>query len=125
MSLPDNYKYSKDHEWVLFKDGEATVGITDFAQGELGEVVFVELPEVGKELSKGSAACVVESTKAASDVYTPIGGTVAEVNSPLVDAPAKINESPYSDGWLFKLTGVDEDEVNGLMDASAYEEFLG
>jgi glycine cleavage system H protein len=118
--------YSKDHEWVsVGADGLATIGITDHAQQALGDIVFVELPEPGRNVAKGEACAVVESVKAASDVYAPLAGTVAEVNQTIVDEPAKVNAEAEADGWFFKLRLEDPASVTELMDRAAYDEFLG
>ena len=116
--------FTEDHEWIEL-DGEiGTVGITDYAQGQLGDIVFVDVPEEGKELTKGDEAAVVESVKAASDVYTPVSGTVIEGNAALAETPALVNEDPEGDGWFFKLTLTDTSELDGLMDEGAYEAFV-
>ncbi|OQW45217.1 MAG: glycine cleavage system protein H [Proteobacteria bacterium SG_bin6] len=116
--------YTEDHEWIEL-DGEiGTVGITDYAQGQLGDIVFVEVPDEGKSLSKGDEAAVVESVKAASDVYSPVSGTVVEGNAALADQPALVNEDPEGEGWFFKLTLSDTGELEGLMDEAAYEAFV-
>ena len=116
--------FTEDHEWVEL-DGEiGTVGITEYAQGQLGDIVFVDVPEEGKELTKGDEAAVVESVKAASDVYTPVSGTVIEGNAALTDTPGLVNEDPEGDGWFFKLTLTDTSELDGLMDETAYEAFV-
>lgn len=117
-------KYSKDHEWVRVADGVATVGISDYAQGALGDVVFVELPDSGRALKKGAEAAVVESVKAASEVYAPVSGTVTAVNEALGDKPDLVNEAAEGDGWFFKLKLDDESELDGLMDADAYRAYL-
>jgi len=115
-------KYTKSHEWVRDEgDGTFTIGITDHAQELLGDLVFVELPEVGSELTAGDACCVVESVKAASDVYMPISGEILEVNELLADTPEIINDSAFDDGWLFKVQPSAEVELEDLMDADAYE----
>lgn len=124
MQLPSERYYSKDHEWVLLDGDTATIGITEFAQSELGEIVFVELPEAGKEVAAGDTLCVVESTKAASDVYSPIAGVVKEANAALEDAPDQVNEAPYEGGWMVVLEQVDNAEVEALMNAAAYEDYL-
>ena len=124
MSLPKNYKYTKDHEWVLLEGNSATVGITEFAQSELGELVFIDLPSAGKAVKQGDTFCVVESTKAASDVYAPISGTVQSANQSLSDQPTLINSAPYTDGWIAKLSAVSEAEVAGLLSPEQYEELL-
>lgn len=115
--------FTEDHEWVDVDGDTGTVGISDYAQGQLGDIVFVEIPDEGKELTKGDDAAVVESVKAASDVYTPVSGTVIETNDELADAPALVNEDAEGDGWLFKLTLTDSSELDGLMDESAYAAF--
>ena len=115
--------YTKEHEWVRVEGDVATVGITDFAQGQLGDVVFVEVPEAGKQLSQGGEAAVVESVKAASDVYSPVAGTVVEGNQALVEDPALVNSDPEGEGWFFKLTLSDTHDLNDLMNADQYREF--
>lgn len=116
--------FTEDHEW-LDVDGEtATVGITDYAQSQLGDIVFVETPEEGKTVSKGDDAAVVESVKAASDVYSPVSGTVVEVNSSLTDKPETINEDAYGDGWMFVVELSNKEEINDLLDPDAYAEVL-
>ncbi len=113
-------KYTKDHEWVRLEGGVATIGITDHAQTALGDVVFVELPEAGREVAAEEAVAVVESVKAASDIYAPISGTVAAVNEALVDDPALVNRAPMGEGWFFTITPKDPSELGRLMDADAY-----
>jgi len=121
-NIPEDRKYTKEHEWVLDNgDGTVTVGITDHAQDALGDLVFVELPEVGRQLQSAEACAVVESVKAASDIYSPIDGKVTEVNETLGDAPETINEDPYSAGWIFKLRVSDASQLSELLDATAYE----
>jgi glycine cleavage system H protein len=115
--------YSKEHEWIRVEGDEATVGITDFAQGQLGDIVFVEVPEAGKQVVKGGEAAVVESVKAASDVYAPVSGEVTEGNQALVDDPALVNSDPEGEGWFFRLRLSDPAELDGLMDADAYKSF--
>jgi glycine cleavage system H protein len=115
--------FTEDHEWVDVDGDTGTVGITDYAQGQLGDIVFVDLPEEGKELSKGDDAAVVESVKAASDVYSPVSGTIIETNSDLADTPGLVNEDADGDGWFFKLTLSDTSELDGLMDEVAYDAF--
>ena len=124
MKIPEQLRYTKDHEWIDTDGKIGRVGITDFAQDELGEIVFVELPEVGTQLTKGDTLCVVESTKAASDVYAPVSGTVKEVNAALLDAPDEINSSPYEKGWIAVLENIEEDELGELLDSSDYEELI-
>lgn len=115
--------FTDEHEWIDVDGDTATVGITDYAQGQLGDIVFVELPQVGGEVAKGKDAAVVESVKAASDVYAPITGEVTEANASLEDDPALVNSSPEDEGWFFKLTIADKSELDGLMDAAAYKSF--
>ena len=122
MSVPQNLFYAKTHEWVSLDDGIATVGITDFAQSQLSDLTFVELPEVGVEFSAGDEIAVVESVKAAADVYAPIAGEVVEVNSDLEDSPELINKDAFGTGWLFKLKVVDKSDVDNLLDPESYEE---
>ena len=120
-NLPTNLRYAKSHEWVLdHEDGTVTVGITDHAQEALGDVVFVELPEVGQELSKGKEFGVIESVKAASDLYSPVDGEVIEVNDALEDAPETVNDAPYEGGWIMKVR-LNEQAFNDLLDADAYQ----
>ena len=115
--------YTKDHEWVRIEGDTATVGITDYAQGQLGDVVFVEVPEAGKQLSRGGEAAVVESVKAASDVYSPVGGEVIEGNQALVDDPSLVNSDPEGEGWFFRIRLADTHDVNELMSAEQYREY--
>ncbi|MDE1467608.1 glycine cleavage system protein GcvH [Aurantiacibacter sp. D1-12] len=115
--------FTEEHEWVDVEGDTATVGITDYAQEQLGDVVFVEVPQAGADLTKGGDAAVVESVKAASDVYSPIAGTVVEGNAALEGEPELVNSSPEADGWFFKLTIADKGELEGLMDAAAYRAF--
>jgi glycine cleavage system H protein len=120
--IPLELKYTKSHEWVRNEDdGTVTIGITDHAQQLLGDLVFVELPEVGTEMAAEDAACVVESVKAASDVYMPISGEVVAVNENLADAPETINDSPYDDGWLIRVKLSNPDELEDLMDSDSYD----
>jgi len=121
-SIPANLRYADSHEWVLDNgDGSVTIGITDHAQEALGDVVFVELPEVGKTLAVGDEFGVIESVKAASDLYAPIAGEVLEVNEALEDAPETVNEAPYADGWIMKVRLADAAALDALMDADAYK----
>ncbi|UYG01605.1 MULTISPECIES: glycine cleavage system protein GcvH [unclassified Halomonas] len=123
-NLPSNLRYAKSHEWVLDnEDGTVTVGITDHAQKALGDVVFVELPDVGQTLSKGDEFGVIESVKAASDLYAPVNGEVVEVNEALDDAPETVNEAPYEGGWIMKVR-LDDTGLDGLLDADAYQATL-
>lgn len=123
MSM-DGLRYSKDHEWIRVEGGIGTVGISAFAQEQLGDVVFVELPEVGKKLAKGAEAATVESVKAASEVYAPASGEVVEVNRALADDPALVNRDPTGKGWFLKLRLSDPSELDGLMDEAAYKAFV-
>ncbi|MHB0775574.1 glycine cleavage system protein GcvH [Halomonas sp. WWR20] len=119
--IPANLRYTDSHEWVLDNgDGTVTIGITDHAQEALGDVVFVELPEVGRELDAGEEFGVIESVKAASDLYAPLAGEIIEVNEALEDTPETVNDSPYDDGWLAKLKLADTDDLETLLDAEAY-----
>lgn len=122
MDLPRNLRYTKSHEWASEpEDGVVTVGITDFAQDQLGDVVFVELPEVGEHVDAEQPVAVVESVKTASDIYAPVSGTIKAVNEDLDSSPENINTSPYGDGWIFRLEVDDPSELESLLDASAYE----
>lgn len=123
-NVPSSLRYTKDHEWVLVEGDQATIGITDFAQSELGDLVFVDLPAAGKSVTPGATICVVESTKAASDVYAPISGTVVAVNEVLKDSPDLVNKDAFGQGWLVRLSGIKSAEVDALMTAGAYQAFL-
>jgi glycine cleavage system H protein len=125
MEFPAELKYTKDHEWVRIEGSVVVVGITEFAQSELGDLVFVDLPAKGKSVAEHGVLCVVESTKAASDVYCPLNGTVEEVNAALNDDPSLINRAPYTDGWIVKLSGFSADAVAGLMSAEEYQKLVG
>ncbi len=121
---PGDLRYSKSHEWVRANDdGTVTIGITDHAQEQLGDLVYIEVPEAGRELEVEEACAVVESVKAASDVYAPLAGTVVEANEDLVDAPEAVNRDAYGDGWLMKIKPADSEALYALMDADAYQEF--
>ncbi len=124
MEFPEDLKFSKEHEWVLVEGGVATVGITDYAQDQLGDIVFVELPAVGDKVSKEDAFGVVESVKAVSDIYAPVSGKVVEVNDDLPENPEMLNEDPYNDGWIIKIEMSDPEEVQDLMTAAEYEEYV-
>jgi glycine cleavage system H protein len=124
MEFPEELKYTEEHEWVMVEEELAVIGITDFAQDSLGDVVFVELPEVGTFLEAGKAFGVVESVKAVSDIYAPISGTVEEINDDLVEAPEIINTSPYEDGWMIKIRMADAGDADNLMDAEAYQALI-
>jgi glycine cleavage system H protein len=118
-------KFTKDHEWLRVDGDTVTFGITDFAQGQLGDVVFVELPKVGVSLVQGAAAAVVESVKAASDVYAPVAGEVVEINPAVVDTPALVNQDPMGSGWFAKLKIADHSQIEGLMDEQTYRSLIG
>jgi glycine cleavage system H protein len=123
--IPTELRYARSHEWArLEEDGTITVGITDHAQEQLGDVVFVELPEIGQTVAGGEEAGVVESVKAASDIYSPVSGSVVAVNEVLEEAPEKVNQDPYGDGWFFKLQPEDEADLEELLDAEGYGELL-
>lgn len=120
----ENARYSQEHEWVRVVNGQAFVGITDHAQQKLGDIVFVELPQEGQTVQQHESCAVVESVKAASDVYSPLSGTVVQVNSELEDEPGLVNQSPYDAGQLFVLENINEAELEQLMDAQAYQDFV-
>tara|TARA_B100000579_G_C22392912_1_gene648165 strand:- start:67 stop:441 length:375 start_codon:yes stop_codon:yes gene_type:complete len=117
-------KFTRDHEWVKLEDNSATVGITNYAQQQLGDVVFVEVPETGGALEKGSDSGVIESVKAASEIYAPVSGTVTEINSNLSDNPELVNSSPEELGWMYKMSVIDPTELDELMDKVEYDEFV-
>ena len=117
-------RYTRDHEWIRRDGADGTIGITQYAQDQLGDIVFIELPEVGRTVVKGEEFAVIESVKAASEVYAPIGGTVAAVNTTLADTPGLVNESPEAEGWLIRLTLTNPEEADALMDADAYQRLL-
>jgi glycine cleavage system H protein len=120
MQIPEELRYSSDHEWIRVEGNRARVGITDFAQDALGDVVFVDLPEVGTDASAGSSVSEVESTKSVSDIYAPVSGTIAEVNAELGDAPERLNDDPYGEGWIFVIELQDPSELDALLDAAGY-----
>lgn len=124
MEIPKGLRYSREHEWVAVEDNLATIGITDYAQEQLGDIVYVELPEVGAQVTKDDPFGVVESVKAVSDVFAPVSGTVMEVNGPLADSPETINEDPYGDAWMIRVELSDMDELDDLMTDAEYEAFL-
>ena len=125
MEVPANLKYTKDHEWVREEAaGIITMGITHHAQDALGDIVFFEPPVIGEPVDQGDEFCVVESVKAVSDVYAPVGGTIVEINEAVVEAPELVNESPYLEGWLVKIEVLDPAEVDELMDAEGYLSYL-
>ena len=124
MNFPDDLKYTKEHEWVRVKGTVATVGITDWAQDQLGEIVFVELPEEGEEIEKDYTFGVVESTKSVNDLYVPMSGSVVEVNDPILDSPEIINEDCYGEGWLIRIEVSNKEELGELMSAEQYEAYI-
>ena len=121
---PEEYRYTEEHEWVDVHGGQATIGITHHAQNQLGDIVFVELPKTGTQLHASISFGTVESVKAVSDIYAPVGGEVAEVNESLVDAPEKLNEDPHGDGWIVKIQLSDKNELKNLLTAAAYQEYI-
>ena len=124
-NIPVELKYAKSHEWARINDdGSVTVGISDTAQDQLGDMVFIEVPEVGQTVTAEEACAVVESVKAASDIYAPLGGEIVEVNENLADSPETVNNDAYGEGWIFRLEPADAGELGALMDADAYEAFL-
>ena len=122
--VKDDLKYTKTHEWLKVKENKTVVGITDHAQSELTDIVYVELPSIGKEVKKGDELCVVESVKSVSEIYAPVSGKIVNVNKKLEDTPETINKSPYDDGWLVELEIKDKSEVNSLMDAKSYKKTI-
>ena len=124
MNVPDDLRYTADHEWARLEDGKVRIGITDYAQDALGDVVFVELPAPGTAVDAGGSFSEVESTKSVSDIYAPVAGTVVEVNGDLGDAPQKLNEDPYGEGWICVIEPTDASAYEGLMDAAAYSKLI-
>lgn len=124
MNYPNDLKYTSEHEWVRIEGKTAVVGITDYAQDQLGDIVFVELPEEGESVEKGDTFGVVESTKSVSDLYVPLSGQIVESNDPLLDNPGIINEDPYGEGWMIKIELSDPEELKELLDPQAYAQFI-
>ena len=124
MNLPEDLRYTSDHEWARLEDGRVRMGITDYAQDALGDVVYVQLPEVGSTVESGATFSEIESTKSVSDIYAPVSGTVVEVNDELADAPQRVNEDPYGDGWICVIECNDPGEVERLLDADAYRKLI-
>jgi glycine cleavage system H protein len=124
MDVPQELRYSTDHEWAKAEDGRLRVGITDYAQDALGDVVFVELPEVGTKVEKGASCSEVESTKSVSEIYAPVSGVIVEVNADLADNPQRLNEDPYGEGWLFVIEPSDEAQLGELLDAEGYRALI-
>ena len=124
MNVPDGLRYSQDHEWARLEDGRVRIGITDYAQDALGDVVFVEVPEVGAAVDANGKVSEVESTKSVSDIFAPVAGTVVEVNGDLADAPERLNDDPYGEGWILVLEPSDAGDLDGLLDADAYRALI-
>jgi glycine cleavage system H protein len=124
MDVPEDLRYSKDHEWARAEDGLVRVGITDYAQDALGDVVFIEIPEVGTRVSAGEKISEVESTKSVSDIYAPVSGTITAVNADLADEPERLNHDPYGDGWICVIEPSDPTELDGLLDAASYRALI-
>ena len=125
MNTPDHLLYTKEHEWADFKENEVTIGITDYAQGQLGDIIFIEFPEVGLELNAGDTFGEVEAVKTVSELYVPVSGTIIEINEKLEDSADLVNTDPYGDGWLIKIKPTNVNEKDHLMNFSLYEEFVG
>ena len=125
MTFPENLKYTKDHEWIRVEGDTGIVGITEYAQGELGDVVFVELPQLGKQVNHGDSFGTIEAVKAVSDLFAPVAGEVVEINSELEKAPELVNKDPYGKGWMLKLKITNMSELNVLLDAKSYRELIG
>ncbi|MDE3057091.1 MAG: glycine cleavage system protein GcvH [Bacteroidota bacterium] len=124
MNFPDNIKYTKDHEWIRVENGEGFIGITEYAQGELGDIVFVELPKVGAQIQKGQSFGTVEAVKAVSDLYAPVSGTVKDVNKTISDSPDVVNKDPYGEGWMLKITVDNLQELDSLLGAESYKKLV-
>ena len=124
MNFPENLKYTKDHEWIRIEGNVGTIGITEYAQGELGDIVFVELPSIGKKIEAGQSFGTVEAVKAVSDLYTPITGDVKDVNKEIQDSPELVNKEPYERGWMIKVTIANPDELKNLLDLEAYKKLI-
>lgn len=122
MNVPDDLRYSADHEWAKLEEGRVRVGVTDYAQDALGDIVFVQIPELGSRVAKGETFSEVESTKSVSDIYAPVSGTIIEVNSELADSPERLNEDPYGEGWIAVIQLEDASQLEELLDADAYKE---
>jgi glycine cleavage system H protein len=123
-NVPDDLRYTADHEWARIEGGRIRIGITDYAQDALGDVVFVQLPEPGTKVEAGGACSEVESTKSVSDIYAPVAGTVVEVNTELADAPQRLNEDPYGEGWICVIELADSASLDGLLDAGGYQQLI-
>jgi glycine cleavage system H protein len=125
MDIPSELRYSTDHEWAKLEDGRVRVGITDYAQDALGDVVYVDVPEVGAKVERGESCAEVESTKSVSEIYAPISGTIAEINGDLTDNPQRLNEDPYGEGWMFVIEPTDDAQLGELLDAEGYRALIG
>jgi glycine cleavage system H protein len=124
MDIPSELRYSTDHEWAKVEDGRVRVGITDYAQDALGDVVYVDVPEVGAKVERGESCAEVESTKSVSEIYAPISGTIAEINGDLTDNPQRLNEDPYGEGWMFVIEPTDDAQLGELLDAEGYRALI-
>jgi glycine cleavage system H protein len=124
MDIPSELRYSTDHEWAKVEDGRVRVGITDYAQDALGDVVYVDVPEVGAKVERGESCAEVESTKSVSEIYAPISGTIAEINAELGDNPQRLNEDPYGEGWMFVIEPTDDAQLGELLDAEGYRALI-
>jgi glycine cleavage system H protein len=124
MNFPENLKYTKDHEWIRIEGSIGTIGITEYAQGELGDIVFVELPSIGKKVESGQSFGTVEAVKAVSDLYSPVNGEVKEVNKEIQDSPELVNKEPYARGWMIKVTLANPDDIKNLLDVEAYKKLI-
>jgi glycine cleavage system H protein len=124
MDIPSELRYSTDHEWAKVEDGRVRVGITDYAQDALGDVVYVDVPEVGAKVERGESCAEVESTKSVSEIYAPISGTIAEINGDLTDNPQRLNEDPYGEGWMFVIEPTDDAQLAELLDAEGYRALI-
>jgi len=124
MDIPSDLRYSTDHEWARVEQGRVRVGITDYAQDALGDVVFVELPDVGTKVEVGGSCCEVESTKSVSEIYAPLSGTIVEVNGELADNPQRLNDDPYGEGWMFVIEPLDDGQLGDLLDAEGYRALI-
>lgn len=125
MNYPQNLRYTKDHEWVSIEGNQVTIGITDFAQRELGDIVYVDIPSKGKEMSAEDVFGTVEAVKTVSDLFLPVGGTITEVNPKLESSPELVNSDPYGEGWMVKMTAKDPEEIQKLMNADEYQKLVG
>ena len=124
MDIPSELRYSTDHEWAKLEDGRVRVGITDYAQDALGDVVYVDVPDVGAKVERGESCAEVESTKSVSEIYAPISGTIAEINGDLSDNPQRLNEDPYGEGWMFVIEPTDDAQLGELLDAEGYRALI-